>query len=357
MNNFHVIMKEITMFDGRRANEFQEWNFKLCASLSVYNKTTFNVLQGQERPSEFDADQETTRAIWDTANKDLYSVLFFTTAGLAFSVVRRFQGKTPTEGEGHGQRRGQPFREKFGGCLRAAIRVEHIRKRSTRMRPSQDPDNDLYHMNNCRGRLNACDPPEGPTDRQYEDIILQVLPLEYDRIRRTLLDRRDFGLADIRRIMVAIYANNLPRSESSKGIAGRGAAMQAVDRERTSVLCHYCDQFRHFKRKYLLRTKRQQQQRQQPVRHHQQQQRGQHQQKPRGRRESNGGGGRGRVWCSYHKTTSHNDADCRVQQHKAGGNAHVAAARTQRVKGVSSVYDLPEEDDESERPYISFTAT
>ena len=62
------------------------------------------------------------------------------------------------------------------------------------------------------------------------------------------------------------------------------------------------------------------------------------------------------MWCSYHKTTSHNDADCRVQQHKAGANAHVAAAHTQRVKGICSAYDLPEEDDEPEHPYISFTA-
>ena len=63
------------------------------------------------------------------------------------------------------------------------------------------------------------------------------------------------------------------------------------------------------------------------------------------------------MWCSYHKTTCHNDADCRVQQHKAGGNAHVAAALTQRVKGVYSAYDLTEEDDEPKRPYSSFTAT
>ena len=48
-------------------------------------------------------------------------------------------------------------------------------------------------------------------------------------------------------MMAAIYADNVSRSESSKGIAGRGAAMQAVDRDSTSALCHYCDQFGHFK--------------------------------------------------------------------------------------------------------------
>ena len=184
---------------------------------------------------------------------------------------------------------------------------------STRMCPGQDPDDCLYHIDSFRGRLSACGPPEGPTDRQCEDIILQAFSSEYDRIRQTHLERRDFGLADIRRLMAAIYVDNVSRSESSKGIAGRGAAMQAVDRDRTSVLYHYCNQFGHFKRKYPLRIKQQQQQRQQPVRHHQQQQYGQHQQKPRGRRQNNSGGGGGRMGCSYHKTTPNNDADCCVQ--------------------------------------------
>ena len=49
------------------------------------------------------SDLETTRATWDAANQDLYSVLFFTTAGSTFSVVWRFQGKTLAEGAGHEQ--------------------------------------------------------------------------------------------------------------------------------------------------------------------------------------------------------------------------------------------------------------
>ena len=156
-------------------------------------------------------------------------------------------------------------------------------------------------------------------------------------------------------MMAAIYTDNLSPSEPSTGIAGRGAAMQAVDRDRTSVLYHYCGQLGHLKKKCPLRI-RHQQQGQQPVRHHQQQH-GKHQQKSRERRQNNGGDGGDRVGCSYHKITSHNNADCRVQQHETGGNAHVAAARTQRVKGVCSAYDPTEEDEESECPYISFTAT
>ena len=73
------------------------------ASLTVYSKTFYNVFQGQGGPSKFDADQETTHTTWDAANQDLYSVLFFTAAGSAFSVVRKFQGKISVEGTGHGQ--------------------------------------------------------------------------------------------------------------------------------------------------------------------------------------------------------------------------------------------------------------
>ena len=64
------------------------------------------------------------------------------------------------------------------------------------------------------------------------------------------------------------------------------------------------------------------------------------------------------AWCSYHKTTTHSDADCRARRRKpADGNAHVTAAGPSRVKEVCSAYDLPEEEDQPERPYTSFTAT
>ena len=140
-------------------------------------------------------------------------MLFFNTGGSAFSVVRSFEGKTPAERAGHGQQAWAVFREKFDGCSRAAIRAEHIRMTSMRMRPSQDPDNYLYHLDSCRNRLNACNPPEGHTDRQYDDVILQALPSEYERIRQIHIERRDFGLADIRRMVATIYADNLSRSE------------------------------------------------------------------------------------------------------------------------------------------------
>ena len=105
---------------------------------------------------------------------------------------------------------------------------------SARMSPGQDPDEFLYELDTRRERLNACDPPEGSTDRQFEDIILQALPPEYERIRTSHLEKPDFGIADIRRMMSAIYAANLARWSSKTEIAGRGAAMPAVEENRIS---------------------------------------------------------------------------------------------------------------------------
>ena len=249
-------MKIVHTFDGKNAADFIEWYEKIRISLNIYDKAASRVLQGAPVPTVTTNTNDCKLAAWNTANEDLYNVLFFTTKGAACSVVRRFAGKTPAEGVGHGQHAWVALRKIFNVCARAAVRAEHIRMTSTRMHPRQDPDDYLHHMYSFRDRLNSCDPPEGPTDRQN---ILQVPPSEYDRFRQTHLERRDFDLADIRRMMATIYADNLSRSESSKGIAGSGSAVQEVDRDRTSVLCYYCDQLAHFKRKCPLRIKHHQQ--------------------------------------------------------------------------------------------------
>ena len=203
-------------------------------------------------------------------------------------------------------------------------------------------------MDSCRDHRNACDPPEGPTDRQYEDIILQALPPENKAIRQAHLERGDFELADIRRMMAAIYADNLARSRSDavRGIAGRGAAMQAMTRDRNDIKGHICGRIGHFKSKCLLRFKHQQQNDgQQP------QQREEHQNNPHRQHQRKSGGRRGPAWCSHHEITTHSDADCRARRHKrADGNAHIVTTGPSRVKAICSAYDLPEEDGQPERP-------
>ena len=117
------------------------------------------------------------------------------------------------------------------------------------MRSDENPDDFLYKKDRCCDRLNSVTPKEGPSDRRYEDIILQCLPPEHDRIRQTHFEREYCSLADFRRMMSKIYADNFARShsESSIGIAGRGVAMQATRRDLSKINCYYCNKFGHYK--------------------------------------------------------------------------------------------------------------
>ena len=116
------------------------------------------------------------------------------------------------------------------------------------MRSNEDPD-DFLKKNRCRDRLNSVTPKEGPSDCRYEDIILQCLPPEYDRILQTHFEREDCNLENIRRMMSKIHADNLARShsDSSRGIAGRGVAMQATRRNLSKLNCYYNNKFGHYK--------------------------------------------------------------------------------------------------------------
>ena len=97
----------------------------------------------------------------------------------------------------------------------------------------------LYDIDTYRGHLNACDPPEGLIDPHYKDIILQALPTEYERICTSYLETSDFGITDILCMMSDIYAAKISHSCSSKGIAGRGATMPAVEGDWSDIVCHY----------------------------------------------------------------------------------------------------------------------
>ena len=101
--NVQYVAKQVSKFDGKNADYFREWYSKLRVNLSLYSKPIFEVVQRLQRPSGLDNDQATAREGWDDANHNLFSILYFTTSGPAFSVVRRFERKTREDGVGHWQ--------------------------------------------------------------------------------------------------------------------------------------------------------------------------------------------------------------------------------------------------------------
>ena len=85
-------------------------------------------------------------------------VLFYTTSGSAFSVVRRFKGKRSQDGPGHGQQPWAAQCEKNDGCSREALRAEHRKMNHPKMTPDQDPDELLYIIDSYWEHLNTSTP-------------------------------------------------------------------------------------------------------------------------------------------------------------------------------------------------------
>ena len=106
------------------------------------------------------------------------------------------------------------------------------------MKSGDDPDDFLYTMDGFRERLE--DMGQSVPDEWYGDIILQALPAEYERVRTASYERRDFHLADIWRMMSALYIDCLSRANSSPLVAGRGVAMQTAGGDDSAIKCHYC---------------------------------------------------------------------------------------------------------------------
>ena len=88
--------------------------------------------------------------------------------------------------------------------------------------------------------------PLGPAVRGHHFAVLST------KVRQNplnSLEREDCNLADVRRMMSKIYTDNLARSnsDSSRGIAGRDVAMQAIGPDLSNINCHDYNKFGHYK--------------------------------------------------------------------------------------------------------------
>ena len=149
-------------------------------------------------------------------------------------------------------------------------------------------------------------------DERYEDIILQALPAEYERVRTASYERRDFHLANIRRMMSALYIY-LSRPNDSPLVAGRGVAMQATGGDDSTIKCHCCGNPGHHQKICVAwiadqcKGGNQQTTRSTPL----------------GRWKRKVGGDGKPMWCSFHKSTTHSDETCRRQQQQMGNSSSV----------------------------------
>ena len=152
-------------------------------------------------------------------------------------------GKTQEDGVGNGQAAWNAPEEKCNSHTKEARRAYHEKLHRTKMKSGGDPDNFLYTMDGFHERLEDISQPV--SDERYEDIILQSIPAEYERVRTASYERRDFHLADIRRMMNALYIDCLSRPNNSPLVAGRWVAMQATGGDDSAIKCHYCGNLGH----------------------------------------------------------------------------------------------------------------
>ena len=184
------------------------------------------------------AQSFTAVATWERADENLFSILFFTTERSANNVVKKHMGKTREDGVGNGQAAWNALEEKYNSHTKEARRAYTEKLHSTKMKSGDDPDNFLYTMDGFRKRLEDVGQPA--PDERYEDIILQAIPAEYERVHTASYERRDFHLADIRRMMSALYIDCLSRPNKSPLVASRGDAIQATEGDDSAIKCHYC---------------------------------------------------------------------------------------------------------------------
>ena len=133
--------------------------------------------------------------------------------------------------------RGRLLTEKYNGDTKEARRACHEKLVNTKMEPVQDPDYFFFVLDECRDLLEEMG--QIAHDERYEDIIVQALPAENERVRTASYARRDFGLNDIRHTVHTMYVDNLSRFVNAKPTTGRGIAMQVVGHTSSDVQCNY----------------------------------------------------------------------------------------------------------------------
>ena len=240
-NNTQAVIKHCPLFAGRNKEDFCEYKSKLRVCLSLYSKPVFEVFQGKAQPSSTLGTADTTtlnvvaERTWTQANQDLWSVLLLTTSGSANNVVKKFEGKRQEDGAGNGQAAWEALTEKYNSHTKEARRACHEKLVNTKMEPGQDPDDLFFVLDGCRDLLE--DMGQMVHDERYEDIILQALPAEYERVRIASYEKRDFGLDDIRHMVPTIYVGNLSRPSNPRPVAGRGIYIQYRQQGTTAATC------------------------------------------------------------------------------------------------------------------------
>ncbi|CAM9428619.1 unnamed protein product [Ectocarpus sp. 8 AP-2014] len=295
--NLWRVIEHSTKFEAREkstwAIEYSTWAHGIQLLLSMSKEEDIcAVLRGAQRPSAESSaitnsnsvggggdddggkkEGAMTVARWDRASSRLHGVLCLTTTGIPQGLVKRHGGNHRAGGIGNGPNGQAGWRELKAKY--ASRRVIRDALNNTQMSVGQDPDEYLNTLHQLRTDLQK-EHGEVVSDDELEFIVIEHLTEEYDFVR-TLFVTKDpeFGLAQIEATMQRRYmrrsrqAANTPKETGycccePGGIKAKCRALQKNASESWS--------------------------------------------------NSSRCGAMAGKWCSKHRSTTHNDAECRAQQ-------------------------------------------
>ena len=292
----HLALQLMPKFSGS-PDMFAEWKRSATTILATASdRRLYRIIKGEAEQRDTTSADGTLRQAWQQSNSDLYFILEYACKGTAKSCVRRFESSD--EGRPNGCAAWNGLCEKYEHAGEHRLHLLSRKSATLKMAAGTDPDDFLAEVERLRTELG--DLGETVSDNRVWEIIMDALPTSYDHIREAAILNDKFSLDQLKSSMRRTYAHQV-RSvrQESDTVTAMSASKSSFT--RTKGRCHLCRQSGHYQREC-----------------------------PRRQELSTKKVPKSKKWCSFHKSTTHSDKECRAQQANTA-NATVAATSSETM--------------------------
>ena len=193
------IMQGVTPFDGSNVKDLSK---DTAIVIDCWREDIILLMDGFERPTSAATCDPLTRAQWDLASRDLYSILYVTTkncGAAALIVLKCEDSERRSVAGGNGFDAWMELVKKYDYQSDEIIRTLRAKLEQIRMEPGEDPDE--YFLKAARYRAELLRTDEPITDRHFKDIIIQGISSEYDNIKFRVYRNPTFNPDEIQSTM------------------------------------------------------------------------------------------------------------------------------------------------------------
>ncbi len=286
------LVKNLPTFEGD-PNDFPDWKRTIVieakSAISGIWVGIAQIMRGVPKPED-----EEKRLLWESCNQALYGVLHHLVKGQPAGIIERF-GPVSDEDDGNGAGAWKALVEKYEGDSKSRNIDLHDQLGDFRMLPNEDPDHFFSRMYRLRDQLNKLG--EVTSDTRLLSLALKRSNPEYQIIRDLDLKSNDLTLESCQEAMRRLWQQRGERPSSpNQSTSTRGQGMVTSTNIPT---CGHCGKRGHMKKDCWKLHGRNNNFREK---------------KPEEKK-----------WCSYHKSSTHSDAECYHQNKQTAGNVNTAS--------------------------------